>query len=326
MKRNHGFRVATSIALALGLTACAGGEGLGYSPAPPATPTPTPTPTSTATALSISAPMRASTPTDTAAVLASTGGPNFTSGTPASTVFPLLQTVMIYGASAAQPDTAANSAGGTATFQQGALNLNVAAFRNALPDYRYSSSGYANLDWTRAGYWVTGGNKWDYDDAVGLNGVFLAGYQTPQSGMPATGTATYAGLVQGTVFHLGQAGDYPNGTGGSTHCACDVLPLSGNALFTANFGARSVAGTMTGMTVGSAAWNDVAFNSTITGNGFSGTTNVTSAPAGRDSLTGSATGTIQGLFFGPTGEEAGAVWTLFDGTNAAMGTLTGKHP
>ena len=39
-----------------------------------------------------------------------------------------------------------------------------------------------------------------------------------------------------------------------------------------------------------------------------------------------ATGTIDGRFFGPSAQEAGAVWTLFDGTNAAIGTLVGKRP
>jgi hypothetical protein len=39
-----------------------------------------------------------------------------------------------------------------------------------------------------------------------------------------------------------------------------------------------------------------------------------------------ATGTLEGKFFGPSAQEAGAVWTLFDGTKAAIGTLTGKRP
>jgi len=282
--------------------------------------------TPTSSTFAISAPQRASTASGAIPILASPSGPTFAAGTPTSTVFPLLQTAMVYGSSGATADLVANSAGGNATYQQGALNLNVAAFQAVDPGYRYSSSGYDNLDWTRAGYWVTGGNKWDYDDAVGRNGVFVTGYQTPQAGMPTVGTASYSGLVQGTVFHVGQPDDYQGGTGGSTHCACDAVALSGNAFFTANFGTRGVSGSLTGMTAGGAAWNDVAFVSTIAGNAFSGTTSVTTAPSGWDSLAIGATGTIEGRFFGPTAQEAGAVWTLFDGTNAAMGTLTGKHP
>jgi hypothetical protein len=38
-----------------------------------------------------------------------------------------------------------------------------------------------------------------------------------------------------------------------------------------------------------------------------------------------ATGTLEGRFFGPSAQEAGAVWTLFDGTNAAIGTLGGRR-
>jgi hypothetical protein len=80
------------------------------------------------------------------------------------------------------------------------------------------------------------------------------------------------------------------------------------------------------MTAAGAPWNNVAFNSTITGSAFSGTTSVTSAPGSAGSLGAGATGTLEGHFFGPTAQEAGAVWTLFDGTKAAIGTLTGKQP
>jgi hypothetical protein len=38
-----------------------------------------------------------------------------------------------------------------------------------------------------------------------------------------------------------------------------------------------------------------------------------------------ATGTVEGRFFGPAGQEAGAVWTLFDGTKSAIGILTVKQ-
>jgi hypothetical protein len=233
------------------------------------------------------------------------------------TVFPLLQSVMVYGASSAKADATANSAGGTATFQQGTLNLDVPALNQA--GARYQLSGYANLDWTRVGYWGTGGGWWDYDDDVGRHGAFVTGYETPAAAVPTTGTATYAGLAEGAVF-------FPGNSPGTTHCACNIVALTGNAAFTANFGTRNVSGSLTSMAAGGAAWNDVAFNSTIAGNAFSGTTSVTSAPGGPASMLANATGTVEGKFFGPAAQEAGALWTLFDGTNAAIGTLTGKRP
>jgi hypothetical protein len=302
--------------IAVALAACGGGGG-GIASTPPAPMTPSPTPTPTPTSFSISAPARASTGPGAAAVLASPAGPSFTSGPAASTVFPLLQSAVVYGATSVKPDAAVNAAGGTASAQQGALSINIGAFTTA--DVRMSWSGYANLDWTRAGYWATGGGWWDYDDEVGRRGAFVTGYETPASAVPSTGTATFTGLAEGAIF-------YPGTSAGTTHCACNIVQVSGNASFTANFGTRNLSGSLTGMTAGSAPWNDVAFNSTITGNAFSGTTNVTNAPGSPASLSATAAGTVDGKFFGPAAQEAGAVWTLFDGTKAAIGTLTGKRP
>ena len=254
-------------------------------------------------------------------VLASSGGPNFTSGPAAGTVFPLLQTTMIYDPNSARADAVTNAAGGTAAFQSGEPNIKVDAFVKA--DVRSSFSTSANLDWTRAGYWSTGGDWWGYDDVVGRRAVFVTGYETPAAAVPAAGTATFTGSAVGSVFQ-------PGHSSGITHCACAIEQVTGNASFTADFGARTLAGSLTNMSVGNPwsgdafQWNDVAFTSTIAGSSFSGTSRVTSAPSG--AMAANATGTLEGRFFGPSAQEAGAVWTLFDGTNAAIGTLTGKRP
>jgi hypothetical protein len=310
MNRNHGLRMAPSIALALGLTACGGGGGGGIASIPPApvTPTPTVTPAS----FTMTAPARALTAPG-APVIASTAGPNFTTehtGTP----FPVLQTTMMYDGASARPDPIVYAA-------HGSDRDGIFMEANVVFDWENPpmSTGYGNLDWTRVGSWSTGGTWWDYDDTVGRTGVFVGGYETSTASMPTIGAAIYNGVAEGTVFHQG-------GTSDSTHCRCDVVALTGNASFTANFGTRNVSGSLTGMTAGGTPWNSVAFNSTITGNAFSGTSSVTSNPGNMWSLAGNATGTVEGKFFGPTAQEAGAVWTLFDGTNAAIGTLAGKRP
>jgi hypothetical protein len=251
-------------------------------------------------------------------VFATSGGPSFTSGVSLATVFPLLQTAMIYNSLSVGPDSSVNAVGGSAAVKSGTLDIAIQGYNQA--EVRRLSSGYANLDWTRVGTWETGGDKWDYDDSFGRTAVFVTGFETPSSGMPATGTATYAGVVQGKVFFHPGYGEQ------SSHCFCGLSSLAGNASFTANFGTRNVSGNLTNMTADQSPWNDVAFTSTITGNAFSGTTSVTSVPAGAASLGANATGTVDGRFFGPAVQEAGAVWTLFDGKNAAIGTLTGKHP
>lgn len=318
------LRSAAVAATALALCACGGGGGGGggiASTPPPQTSTPTPSPTPTPAAASIGAPARATTAGSTAPVVASLGGPNFTSGPAAGTVFPALQTTMVYAENAApRADSAANAAGGTATVIAGVVTPNIADF--SIADARSSWAGHADLDWTRVGSWSTGGGVWDYDGLDGRSGVYVVGYETPASAMPASGSATYTGAAQAIVF-------VPGTNSGAIRCDCVIYQVSGNASFSANFGARTLTGALTNMAFddgwgGGIAWNDVAFTSTIAGGAFSGTTSVTSAPSG--SLAANATGTLEGRFFGPSAQEAGAVWTLFDGTRAAIGTLSAKRP
>jgi hypothetical protein len=60
-------------------------------------------------------------------------------------------------------------------------------------------------------------------------------------------------------------------------------------------------------------------------NRFSGATAVTSAPQNPFSLAGSATGHVDGAFFGPAAQAVGAVWTLSDGTTSAIGGIAASH-
>jgi hypothetical protein len=235
-----------------------------------------------------------------------------------------LQTTIVLDPTSVKADSAANAIGGTATVIFGDVSLTIAGF-----DGMDTSSGYANLDWTRVGYWSTGG-VWDYWEGgtARHRGVFVTGYETPATAIPTTGSASYTGQASGSVF-------FPiTGSSGITPCECAEVPISGVASFTANFGARSLSGSMTGMTaphpwddtLPNVPWNDVAFSATIIGGRFSGDAAVSNSPSGYASLGPNAVGSVDGKFFGPTAEEAGAVWTLFDGTRSAIGTLTGKRP
>jgi hypothetical protein len=251
-------------------------------------------------------------------MLANSATPNFTSGPAAGTTFPLLQTTLLIDEASIKPDSAVNAEGGVATVSGGALSINIAGIEDA------PSSANPDLDWTRAGWWAAdqAQSVWDYGGDISLRGAFVAGYETPASAMPTTGTATFQGGAVGSMFS-------PASTSNGLPCHCAESSLGGTATFTADFGARSLDGTLTdmGVLVGwdgdTVPWNDVAFTSTIAGNGFSGTTRVTSAPAGAMGM--NATGTLEGKFFGPSAQEAGAVWTLFDGSKAAIGTLSGKR-
>lgn len=311
--------IASALLMTAGLPGCGGGGGgVAFIPAPPTTP-PTAPPVTPSPMGTISAPARATAAVGSAPVSASSGGANFASGPTSGTVFPLLQTTLVIDQNSMAADAAASAAGGTAAVENGKLSIDTRHTHPGLSGTHGfigepSLSGADNLDWTRVGVWGTGG-PWDYfESPLRHRGAFVAGYETPAAGLPTSGTARYTGTVGGSVYVPAPGG-------------FDEASLVGDASFTADFGLRSVAGALTGMKAGgSAAWNDVTFTSAIAGNGFSGNTAVTTAPTGSWSLAGNATGTIEGKFFGPAAQEAGAVWTLFDGTKAAIGTLSGKRP
>lgn len=303
--------LAAASSAALGLAACGGGTDTFVSSTPPPPVAPPPPPP-----LAISAPAKATVGPGMTPVLANSADPNFTSGAVVGTTFPLLQTTLSIDANSIKPDTPVNSAGGTATVTAEGLAIGIGGIAAA------SYSTDPNLDWTRVGSWAFDESPWDYGGLPSERGVFVTGYETPEGAMPTTGSATYQGSASGSMFSPASASnDLP--------CRCTEVQIGGTATFTADFGARSLGGTLTdmGVLVGwdgeTAPWNDVAFTSTIMGNSFSGTTSVTNAPSGAMGL--NASGTLEGRFFGPSAQEAGAVWTLFDGTNAAIGTLGGRR-
>jgi len=105
--------------------------------------------------------------------------------------------------------------------------------------------------------------------------------------------------------------------------------IAGEAALTANFGTGAVGGTLGNMTAADVdtqavtAWNNVSLNANIPAGGstFSGTTAAASNPGTTFSLQSNAAGYIDGGFYGPAAEEAGAVWTLNDGSRTAWGSL-----
>jgi hypothetical protein len=99
--------------------------------------------------------------------------------------------------------------------------------------------------------------------------------------------------------------------------------LIGDAQFTADFATGKIDGVLNLKEDGLDSyrpWLDVSVTANIAGgtNRFSGTTGVTGAPS-PSALKSSATGFIDGAFYGPDAQNLGAVWTLSDGTGAAIG-------
>lgn len=329
MTRHLKSSLAPSLALALAasLAACgsgggsSGGGGVAFAPPPPITPTAT-----------IGAPALAVAPNAGLFPQASVGGPTMQAHP--ITVFPLLQSVVSITSAGLAADTATMNGGATLAFNatgtagNDSYQIDIAnpAIGISNAHLMYDWCGYcasvgtktvdvsvpdpatSGLGWTTYGMWAVREHS---GAPTSTHAAFVTGYQTPAGSVPTSGTATYAGSVVGLVFRP-QAGQ-PNGIGSSQ--------LRGNATLQANFGSGAITGSLTNMMAGLLSWNSVSLLGAISGGQFSGTSAATSAPGNSWSLGGSAAGTFAGLFFGPTAEELGAVWTLSDGTGAAIGSI-----
>ncbi len=323
------FRV---IAVALGLSslsACSsGGSGVASPGASATTSNPAATPVATAGALQ-EASLHGGSP-----VLASGNNPNFSTSLPAiGTAFSFSDSIAVImpasGSIGASVAAYSPSSGTTLTYQgtqttngvtrniyelkQPALSLdtpNLSGSFITLADGRKVSMGIVStLNFAQLGWWtqqpgsVTGPTYFAWG---------TTGYQTPVSGVPTSGTATYSGGgptsagVIGTMF-------LPS-SGGITN-----VSLAGQAKVDVNFGTGGVSGSLTNMTAvieGDAAptqaWNNVALSGNLSGATMRGTTAVTNAPGSSLSMGSGATGTFSGALFGPNAQELGATWTLYD--------------
>jgi hypothetical protein len=178
--------------------------------------------------------------------------------------------------------------------------------------YNYGDAIAFGLSYVALGGW----GQWDWgnllENPLKSFGVFAFGYETPVQALPTTGTAVFNGVALGTAFT-------PVGT---DIRATDVIA---DAAFSVDFASGRIAGAFTrGSYLGVGRWepwNDVSVSATIAAgsNKFSGTTSVTTAPGGTFALSGAATGSINGGFYGPTAENLGALWTLSDGKTTAVG-------
>ena len=313
-----------------------------------------PFPAATAS-VAISAPAMATaggqTPTTAAAgyQVATAGGPNFGPLGPApaqETVFAATQTIMQVVSTDStgthalvRPDLTTMGAGTTATILdptqsqvqifipslgiEGPLQIGGPGYSSGTTSG--SVSAVYNVPLGTLQYTLLG--TWYHDDNVGnAAGVseFIGGYQTAPSSVPTSGTATYslAGGVSGQGFIPGKY----QPAAPALAVPYTPISISGDASISANFSTGQITGSFTNMKAslpdgsGAQPWNNVSLAATIASGGFSGTTATTSTPGGALGFA-SGTGTIKGYFYGPSANEVGAVWTLYDGTRAAIGTV-----
>jgi hypothetical protein len=175
------------------------------------------------------------------------------------------------------------------------------------------------LTYAQMGAWSQRANQPSNTGTLQNTTAFVFGYETPQAAMPTTGSAAFLGDT-GSV----SASIYKPVNGEIQEANAFGTPSIG-----VNFGSGSISGYFAQMKLRNSfvPWNDVGFTGNIaTGtNKFSGTTAAASSPAGPMSLSASASGRIDGAFYGPAAQSLGAVWSLSDGTGSALGTVVAGH-
>jgi hypothetical protein len=294
---------AVPVALAIAMAACGGGGSRPrFTPTPTPSPTPTPTP---APQTPLVAFQWAPSP---APVLATGATPSFANPGGGTTSIPLLMTAVN-----------ASYSGDQATVDQGARldvtssGVTLVVNNPAISIQQNNVSMFADtLDYTRFGHWTNSslvGGVYTFHNS----GAFVGGYQTPAANLPSSGSATYNGTS--TIHWIGNS----NAGGGSP----------GQIALTANFGTGAISGSMTGFSLlvdemgFNGPFNDMSIAASLLPgqNLFTGTLAVTSTPGGFFAAPAGTTGTIQGLFFGPSAQEVGGAWML----GPAFGTFGAKN-
>jgi len=173
----------------------------------------------------------------------------------------------------------------------------------------------------RYGYWTR-------DD--GVDGIFnvsawSAGFVTPPGGLPVQGTATYAGKASG-LFNAPITTD-------PQFVADFESSFKGDVTLTANFGQSTLSGLINNITASSlynsltGPVNDISFSASIdaSNNLFAGTTAVTAQGTGPYGFGPTASGLINGRFYGPNAAEVGAVFNVSEGGRRLIGSFGAKQ-
>ncbi len=300
-------RLASLGLLCLGLTACGGGGGTASAGStPPPAPPPPPATNSSLTATQVS---------ESYANRGVKLGFNATkvtgqvSGTPTGA-----STALTVAYDATAQSYTITGDGQSQTFRPADLNSSVS--NTTIAAYERSSGtttdslvlfkpGAANpeiaLTYASYGAWqrtVDGGTTIDATQRF-----FVYGVPTAASAMPTSGTASYTTTLDG--FLASDTGLYS---------------LGGTSSFTANFGASTVAVSLSPVGI-DVATDAVQSFGTLTGNG---TITAASSSFASTLSGGGYNGSINGQFFGPSAAEVGGSFSFGNATGTAAGVIVGK--
>lgn len=163
------------------------------------------------------------------------------------------------------------------------------------------------------GIWVSG-------DTAGYAGAVSVGSPTAVTGIPSTGTGNFSGNASG--FYLNSAGT-------------DIYFTTANMTATTNFATRSIAFSTSGTTISTNLTSFVApstygignLNMTGTLTYAAGSNSISGAVTASGASANSLTGTANGKFFGPSANEIGGTYGLYNaGTSERLiGGFGGKR-
>ena len=311
--------VAPALALSFVLSACGGSGGLSSTPtpAPAPVPTPTPTPTNTSLPATLSETFTAASAKTIATIGNATGA--------ASDVSPSRSS---YGTLSVAYDAAANSytiadEAASRTFTSADTRTSDGAFEyytqvegtttNELKLFRSGASNQTlALTYVSYANWSNEIRGTQTTRQLARYAVF--GVPTTTATMPRTGTATYAGVADGTAIVGGQAYSLLGSTGTvsadfATGVVRTTLALSGSDPVSNSAGSTAL-GTLTG--VGAVSTGTSRYTGTISG------------------LGSNVSGSFGGGFFGPGAAETGLSFSALgdpsQGNNdSAVGVFVGKR-
>lgn len=169
--------------------------------------------------------------------------------------------------------------------------------------YDEARNSYDYMSWGEWGSFNQEYESGEYGWWNGWWGHWIAGDMTPEYAIPTTGSATYYGIVKGEVYH---ANSYLG----------DFSYLGGNAYLNANFGSKTLTGSLYIDMYGE-PWKNASLNG--------------SWSAGNPVITGSLStsqgdsGNFQAGFFGPNAQELGGSWNLSTNDGNAVGIFAAKQ-
>ncbi|WP_321389112.1 transferrin-binding protein-like solute binding protein [Emcibacter sp.] len=174
-----------------------------------------------------------------------------------------------------------------------------------------------NMSYVTYGQWAKTDGTIAANGFDSARGYVIFGVRTDS--VPTTGTATYAGAVEGIMFKPTATAGSPEvwGISGRVDIDVDFAAANNNVVATFSKMAQSVVGTTND-------WVNFTMTSDLSNGLFSGAaSNFTDAGSGAP--VAGYSGTVSGAFYGPNAQEIGGTWSVAGPGEEAAGAFVGEQ-